>query len=151
MANITINTATTSHEILLDRPAQAGSIQRRVELMEGVRVTLGDERQNPNLVTLTFIALGTNLATSWSVYDTIKAACENAVSLTIEGVTKPVTALKRFTKKVTILNFRIEAQFIMRDAYPLVGVNTNYLPANALLLADDVPFLLADGMQGLEA
>ena len=151
MANITINTASTNLEILSDRLTESTSIQRRVELMEGVRVTLGDEQKNPSLLTLNFLALGTDLDSSWTAYDAIKNACVNAVSITIEGVTRQVTALKKFTQKPKILNFEIEAQFIARNAYPLVGQNPNYLPANSFLLADGVAMLLADSQQALEA
>ena len=151
MANIIINTATGSLEINRDRAEESSSIQQRSELIEGVTVALGDGAQNPALLTLKFKAQGTSIANMWATYDAIKQACKNAVSITIEGVTKPITALKSFKHKPNILNLDVEASYIMKNAYPLVSPNPNYLPANAFLLADGQPFLLADGVQALEA
>ena len=150
MSNIVINTADSSLEILRDRASESSSIQRRHELMEGVIVELGDGNQNPSLFTLKFIATDIDRDSTWAAYDAIAAACKNAVSLTIAGVTKPITGIKRFRATAKTLSFAIEASYIVRNFYPLVGPNPNYLPSGALCNEDGSPMLDPSGNQILE-
>lgn len=150
MPNITIYTATGSLELLRDRASQFSSIQRRYELVEGVKVKLGDEMQNPSLLVIDFVMAGVDLDGAWAARDAAEDAWRNAIGLDVGGLqwgAQPVS----FKSDPVHFRFNIRASFYVQNIYPLVNANPNFYPYGALLNADGSLMLGADNETQLEA
>lgn len=150
MSNITIYTATGSLELLRDRASQFSSIQRRYELVEGVKVKMGDEMQNPSLLVIDFVMAGVDINGAWAARDAAEDAWTNAVNINMGGVTWPVQPVS-FKSDPVHFRFNIRASFYVQNIYPLVNPDPNFYPYYALLNADGSLFINADGSIGTEA
>lgn len=144
MSNITIYTATGSLELLRDRASQFSSIQRRYELVEGVKVKLGDEMQNPSLFVIDFVASGVDIDSAWAARDAAEDAWANATGLDVGGLqwgAQPVS----FKSDPVHFRFNIRASFYVQNIYPLTVANPDFYEYYALLTADGDLMLSPDG------